>query len=349
MQGDKAAFLGRFGDLAAPASLAERDVDAALRPPRGPDRGAALRDRAAGRRLAHARVHARDGGDGGGRGRLARPVPRRGRRWTRRSSACARAGGSASRRTAWRRPTPRSTRSTNDWVRYQAIAARLWGRAGYYQQSGAFGFRDQLQDSQVWLTIDPERCRRAAPAPRGAPVRRRLGLPLVASADRAGPRHEDDRRPAVARVRRGAATSARRATCRSSRDTAPYLDEKTPAPLSDHALRAFRARLPAHEPARDPADRRRRLERRPLGDGPARRRANRSGSAQFLAGLLADWTEIWKRAGRADLSARVRRPAHRARRRDQRARLGRGVVPARHARRRPRARDPRATAWAGSS
>ena len=44
-------------------------------------------------------------------------------------------------------------------MRYQAIAARLWGRAGYYQQSGAFGFRDQLQDSQVWLTIDPERCR----------------------------------------------------------------------------------------------------------------------------------------------------------------------------------------------
>src|ERR1700730_15040265 len=47
----------------------------------------------------------------------------------------------------------------NDWVRYQAIAARLWGRCGYYQQSGAFGFRDQLQDSQVWLTMEPERCR----------------------------------------------------------------------------------------------------------------------------------------------------------------------------------------------
>ena len=47
----------------------------------------------------------------------------------------------------------------NDWARYQAISARLWGRCGYYQQSGAFGFRDQLQDSQVWLTIDPLRCR----------------------------------------------------------------------------------------------------------------------------------------------------------------------------------------------
>src|SRR5205823_3481574 len=47
----------------------------------------------------------------------------------------------------------------NDWLRYQAISARLFGRAGYYQQSGAFGYRDQLQDAQVWLTIDPRRCR----------------------------------------------------------------------------------------------------------------------------------------------------------------------------------------------
>ena len=53
-------------------------------------------------------------------------------------------------------------RLTNDWLRYQAISARIWGRAGYYQQSGAFGFRDQLQDSQVWLTIDPAECGRSS-------------------------------------------------------------------------------------------------------------------------------------------------------------------------------------------
>jgi cellobiose phosphorylase len=56
-------------------------------------------------------------------------------------------------------PDARFNTFINDWVRYQAISARIWGRCGYYQQSGAYGFRDQLQDSQVWLTIDPARCR----------------------------------------------------------------------------------------------------------------------------------------------------------------------------------------------
>jgi cellobiose phosphorylase len=47
----------------------------------------------------------------------------------------------------------------NFWLPYQAISGRIWARTGYYQQSGAYGFRDQLQDSQVWLPLDPARCR----------------------------------------------------------------------------------------------------------------------------------------------------------------------------------------------
>ena len=43
----------------------------------------------------------------------------------------------------------------NKWLRYQTIAGRIWGRTAYYQQSGAYGFRDQLQDSLVFLPIDP--------------------------------------------------------------------------------------------------------------------------------------------------------------------------------------------------
>lgn len=45
---------------------------------------------------------------------------------------------------------------TNQWLKYQAISGRLWARTGYYQCSGAYGFRDQLQDSLVCLPIKPE-------------------------------------------------------------------------------------------------------------------------------------------------------------------------------------------------
>ncbi|MDP3278248.1 MAG: glucoamylase family protein [Deltaproteobacteria bacterium] len=52
-------------------------------------------------------------------------------------------------------PEPSMDLMLNRWLLYQTVSARLFARTGLYQSSGAFGYRDQLQDVMALLHTDP--------------------------------------------------------------------------------------------------------------------------------------------------------------------------------------------------
>lgn len=71
-------------------------------------------------------------------------------------------------RAEWRRrlqvvhvttPVPAFDAMINRWTLYQAMACRFWARMGLYQSSGAYGFRDQLQDVMAFVYAEPQLAR----------------------------------------------------------------------------------------------------------------------------------------------------------------------------------------------
>ena len=56
-------------------------------------------------------------------------------------------------------PDPLFDAMVNRWLIYQTVACRLWARAGFYQAGGAYGYRDQLQDSMALVWAAPQMLR----------------------------------------------------------------------------------------------------------------------------------------------------------------------------------------------
>ena len=313
--GDRTAFIGRNRTLATARGLsgmAQRPGGRGAGPlRRRPGRGDAGRRRDARDRLCARPCRRRAGRRHAWRPDSAPPAPPRAAI----DDALAVWHGRLSR-VQVRTPDPALDVMVNRWLLYQTLACRVWGRTAFYQSSGAFGFRDQLQDVLALLWVDPTLARaqllRAASRqfvegdvqhwwhePGGHGVRTRFSddrLWMVYAAQQYVERHRRRRG-----ARRGRAVS-RGPPARPARTRG--LPARQRVRRARHALRALRAR-PRHQPrrrrSRPAADRHGRLERR---HEPRRRR--RQGRKRLAGVVPARAAAALCRAGRRPGRPRAR-------------------------------------------
>lgn len=154
VSGNRTEFIGRNGSLASPAAMRRKRLSG--RTGAGMDPCAAIQSRielAAGqtREIVFVFGAARDTGEA--------------RNFIQRYGG--RAGARQALEAVWEHwnhtlgavnvdtPDPALNVLANGWLVYQTLSCRLWGRSGYYQSGGAYGFRDQLQDTMALVHATP--------------------------------------------------------------------------------------------------------------------------------------------------------------------------------------------------
>ncbi|TCT10096.1 GH36-type glycosyl hydrolase domain-containing protein [Paralcaligenes ureilyticus] len=156
--GDRASFLGADGDLRHPAAMGQPALDGRVGPALDPC--AAIRLPFELGRGEQREIVFRLGAEKNAQAALDLIQDSRG-------AACARQALDAVER-YWvdtlgvvqvNTPDPSLNLLANGWLVYQILACRLWGRTAFYQASGAFGFRDQLQDVMALVHAAPAQVR----------------------------------------------------------------------------------------------------------------------------------------------------------------------------------------------
>ncbi len=152
--GDRTAFIGRNGDLGAPAALSFNELTGSFGA--GLDPCAALRctitlDPGETREVVVLLGAAR------GEDAVRDIITRSGLPDAARAEAESSVGAWTDRLGVIRVVTPSTELNAlvNRWSLYQALACRMWARSAIYQSSGAFGFRDQLQDGMAFVYAEP--------------------------------------------------------------------------------------------------------------------------------------------------------------------------------------------------